>query len=63
VVEVAAHGSRREVQPLRERRGRARPELKDRPGHPLTRGGLKRLVDFHNISVPLLVARFQIRVT
>ena len=62
VVEVAAYGGSREVEPGREIERRRRPVLEDRPGHPLARGTLvDRAVEFHNIIVSLLPDSFQLR--
>ena len=52
VVEMAAYGGRRQVEPGGQRRRGRGPLLEDRPGHPLT-GRLVGL-EFHNASVPLL---------
>jgi len=61
VVEVAADRGGGQLEPLRERRGRARAVLEDRPSHPLTRRGLvadRAAVDFHNIIVSLFAQGF-----
>ena len=52
LVEVAAYGGGRQVQPLAERRRGGRSFDEDRPGHAMPR----RLVflEYHNTSVPLM---------
>ena len=57
LVEVAAHGGRRQVQPRAERGRGGRSVDKDRPGHAVPR----RLVvlEYHNASVPLMEAALQ----
>ena len=57
VVEMAAYGGRRQVEPSGQRRRGRGPLLEDRPGHPLT-GRLIGL-EFHNTSVPLLFWPFK----
>ena len=57
LVEVAAYGGRRQVEPLAERGRRGGPVDEDRPGHALPR----RLVvlEYHNTSVPLMDGALQ----
>jgi hypothetical protein len=75
VVEVPAHGGRREVEPDGEVRGGGGPVHEDGARDPLTgrlvaRTGLGALAaraarptEFHNTSVPLLPEVLQVRVT
>jgi hypothetical protein len=53
LVEVAAHGGRRQVEPLAERSRRGRTVDEDRPGHAVARRPV--LLEYHNTSVPLMV--------
>jgi hypothetical protein len=58
LVEVPADRGGRQLQPIGERGCGARTELEDRPGHPLTGGGVD-LSDFHNTIVSLLGRPFK----
>ena len=52
LVEMAAYGGGREVQPLAERRRGGRSFDEDRPGHAMPRRLV--LLEYHNTSVPLM---------